>query len=66
VQIDPIFYAYFGKVSKLFKKDWEQALYHILISIVTVAPIILLFYVPYFIFIFSVGDQHSYGATGDP
>ncbi|MFT5981694.1 MAG: hypothetical protein ACI9RM_000117 [Ulvibacter sp.] len=62
----PDFLCTLSKSFELFKKDWEQALYHVLISIVTVAPIILLFYVPYFIFIFSIGDQHSYGAPGDP
>ena len=62
----PDFGDVLSKSIELFKKVWEQALYHVLITMVTVVPLIVLFYVPYFIFIFSVGGEHTYGVPGDP
>ena len=61
----PDFGDVLSKSFELFKKVWEQALYHVLITMVIVVPVMVLFYVPYFIFIFSLGGQDTYGTTGD-
>lgn len=62
----PDFGDVLSKSFELFKKVWEQALYHVLIGIVTVVPMMLLIYVPYFMFFYSVGGQDIYGAAQDP
>ena len=55
-----------SKSYELFKKVCEQALYHVLISMETVIPLMILIYVPYFIFNFSSASQDSYGANQEP
>ncbi len=62
----PDFGDVLSKSFELFKKVWEQALYHVLIGMVTVLPMIVLIYVPYFIFIFSIGGQNLYGDYQEP
>lgn len=49
----PDFGAILSKSFELFKKTWEQALYHVLASMVVVIPMLLIIYVPYFAVIFS-------------
>lgn len=49
----PDFGDILSKSFELFKKTWEQALYHVLVSMVVVVPMLLLIYVPYFAVIFS-------------
>ena len=62
----PDFGDILSKSFELFKKVWEQALYHVLISMLSVVPMILLIYVPYFIFIFSIAGQDAYGDYQQP
>ena len=62
----PDFGDILSKSFDLFKKVWEQALYHVLITMVAVVPMILLIYVPYIIFIFSISGQDPYGGYDQP
>ena len=56
-----------SKSFELFKTVWQEALYHVLISMAVVVPMILIVYIPYFAFIFQMtsydggGYYDSYG-----
>lgn len=47
---------------ELFKKVWEQALYHVLITMAAVIPMILVIYLPYIIFVFYTVGFDSYSS----
>ncbi|MBZ0327436.1 MAG: hypothetical protein K8F54_07505 [Altibacter sp.] len=61
----PDFGAILSKSFELFKKVWEQALYHVLITLAVMLPVILLIYIPYILFIFQMGGFDSYGYYDD-
>jgi hypothetical protein len=56
----PDFGDILSKSFELFKKVWEQALYHVLVSMAAVIPVIIVVYVPYILFIFYFSSQGSY------
>ncbi|MCW8980762.1 MULTISPECIES: hypothetical protein [Altibacter] len=58
----PDFGDILSKSFELFKKVWEQALYHALMSMVVVIPMILLIYIPYIAFIFYMGGFDGYNS----
>lgn len=68
----PDFGDILSKSFELFKKVWEQALYHVLITMAAVIPMIFIIYVPYIIFVFytvgfdSYGSYDSYGYYEQP
>jgi hypothetical protein len=49
-----------SKSIELFKKVWEQALYHCLITIAVTIPIVIAIYIPYIIFIFSMTGHRRF------
>lgn len=61
-----------SKSIELFKKVWEEALYHVLITIAVTIPIVIAIYIPYVIFILSMTDHrtfnffHRYEFYGQP
>lgn len=59
----PDFGDILSKSFELFKKVWEQALYHVLITMAAVIPMIFFIYVPYLIFIFFVTGVNDYHYT---
>ena len=62
----PDFGNILSKSFELFKKVWEPALYHVLITLVVVIPMILVIYVPYILFMFYGMDYDSYGYYQEP
>lgn len=56
----PNFGDILSKSIELFKKAWEQALYHCLITIAAVFPIVVAIYIPYIIFIFSMTGYRAF------
>lgn len=57
----PDFGDILSKSFELFKKVWEQALYHVLITMAAVIPMIFIIYVPYIIFVLYAAGFDSYG-----
>ncbi|PKA82473.1 hypothetical protein ATE92_0603 [Ulvibacter sp. MAR_2010_11] len=57
----PDFGDILSKSFELFKKVWEQALYHVLITLAAVVPMILLVYIPYIAFFLSMGALDTQG-----
>lgn len=57
----PDFGGILSKSFELFKKVWEQALYHVLITLAVMIPVILLIYIPVMVFAFGMGGFDSYG-----
>jgi len=57
----PDFSDILSKSFELFKKVWEQALYHVLITMAMVFPLIILMYVPLLIMMNMYGGFDSYG-----
>ena len=68
----PDFGDILSKSFELFKKVWEQALYHVLIIIAVVTPMMLIIYIPYILFVFygighdGYGSYDSYGYYDEP
>jgi hypothetical protein len=58
----PDFGDILSKSFELFKKVWEQALYHVLITMAAVIPMILIIYLPYIFFIFYATGFDGYGS----
>lgn len=56
----PNFGDILSKSIELFKKVWEQALYHCLVTVAIVIPIVTAIYVPYIIFIFSMTGYRTF------
>ena len=57
----PDFSDILSKSFDLFKKVWEQAVYHVLITMAMVMPLIILMYVPLLIMMNMYGGFDSYG-----
>lgn len=57
----PDFGDILSKSFELFKKVWEQALYHVLVTMVVVVPMIVLIYVPYIVFAIYMAEYDGYG-----
>lgn len=62
----PDFGNILSKSFDLFKKVWEPALYHVLMTMVVVIPMILVVYVPYIMFIFYGMEYDGYGYYQEP
>ena len=62
----PDFGNILSKSFELFKRVWEQALYHVLMTMVVVTPMILVIYVPYILFAFNGMEYDSYGYYQEP
>ena len=62
----PDFGDIFSKSFELFKKVWEQALYHVLVTMVAVVPMIILIYIPYIMFALYMAENDGYGHYQQP
>jgi hypothetical protein len=56
------FVSILSKSFNLFKNVWQEALTHVLVSMIVVIPMIILIYLPYFMFIFYATDGISYAS----
>jgi cell division protein FtsL len=56
---NPDFGDILSKSFELFKKTWEQTLYHALVTIAVVLPVILITYLPYILFMFYLSGTES-------
>jgi hypothetical protein len=62
----PDFGNILSKSFELFKKVWEQALYHVLMTMIVVIPMLLVIYIPYVLFVFNGMEYDSYGYYQEP
>ena len=57
----PDFGDILSKSFELFKKSWEQTLYHALVTVAVVLPVIIITYIPYVLFIFYLSSVENAG-----